>query len=140
MPRKKPPNWEEIETRYIVNGEKPSDIAKDYNVTAKTISNAAWEGDWEEKRGKLGKELRELAIYNKKKLVEEAYEIYGMAFAVIRKHMLNAKTPFTEDRINPLFLEPMKLASKLIVGERGEDDDDFESRVVEVEGLEKDRV
>lgn len=68
MAKKLPPNWEEIKTRYVVHGEKPSDIAKDYDVKSGTISNRASEENWGEERTEIGKEIRDEEIDRRKRI------------------------------------------------------------------------
>jgi hypothetical protein len=47
--QKRPPNWFAIQKRYLAN-EPPSEIEKDYEVTAKAIRNKAYREDWKEQR------------------------------------------------------------------------------------------
>lgn len=126
MARKKPANWDEIKRRYIIDGEKPNDIAKSYNISAKTISNAAWEEGWEAERGKIRKELWEISLLSRKALVKEAYAIYTKAFEVIKKYIDQTENPLLfdgEGRINLLFMEPMKVAGKMVLDETGGDEE-----------------
>lgn len=60
MPKKSqlpPAAWNEIRTRFIVNGEKPSAIAKDYDVTPKVISDYAQKRKWVPQRQQVSEEL-----------------------------------------------------------------------------------
>jgi len=82
MSKKKPPNWGEIRARYEAHWEKPSDIAKDYNVSPNTISKRASLEGW-------GKNRKEKAI----NLVDEEHEreklIDSIAGELILDHLLD---------------------------------------------------
>lgn len=63
-----PPNWEEIKTRYVVNGEKPGDIARDYQITSRAIQKRQCEEGWRQERAEIGQEIREEAIERRKSI------------------------------------------------------------------------
>lgn len=48
----KKPNWPAIKTRYL-NGELPSRIASDYDLTAKQISDKAFQQGWTRKKSEI---------------------------------------------------------------------------------------
>src|ERR1700685_1883724 len=79
MPKKRPPNWEDIETRFVVKGEKPSDIAELYDTTAENISKRAYRNDWVQKRADLGTEAREETLDYQKKMNSLAHRAAIMA-------------------------------------------------------------
>ncbi len=72
MPGKKNPNWEDIRRRYVIDGEKPSDIAKDYKTTAKYISERASKLNWGKKKQEVAKDLDEKALSFKEELLDLA--------------------------------------------------------------------
>lgn len=78
------PNWAEIRVRYIVNGEKPSVIAKDYDVRVASIYHRASVEDWLDGREEVADELMEYAVDVRKEIattylreiLEIGHEIY----------------------------------------------------------------
>jgi transposase-like protein len=50
MVRKRSPDWADIESRYINQGESPASIARDYDVNPRTISWRAATNGWLNKR------------------------------------------------------------------------------------------
>lgn len=73
--QKPPPNWEEIETRFVVNWETPAEIAKDYKTTANQISRKATQYDWIKKRKEIGSELRSQETDRRKRIFEKVGRI-----------------------------------------------------------------
>lgn len=130
MAKKKlpPPNWEEIKTRYIVNGEKPGDIAKDYNVTAKTISNEASENKWREERRNLGKELREITKSELKDLCTSTVRVHAKFMAQLEGQIEDIQNPYLFDgeRTNSLFQTAMNNSVKILINCIKEDEDTSE--------------
>lgn len=132
MAKKKPPNWEDIKTRYIVNGEKPGDIAKVYDVSAKTISNRASEEKWGEERGILGKEIRAEAEDDLKALCRATITVHRKFMERMLqtgedgKDMIKAlEHPFLTDgeRTNSLFQTAMNNSVKVMLAAMKEQED-----------------
>lgn len=132
MAKKKPPNWEDIKTRYVVNGEKPGDIAKVYDVSAKTISNRASEEKWGEERGILGKEIRSEAEGDLKALCRATITVHRKFMERMLqqdadgKDMIRAlEHPFLTDgeRTNSLFQTAMNNSVKVMLAAMREQDD-----------------
>lgn len=71
MVKKQPPNWEEIKTRYTVHGEKPAEIAPDYNITARTIQKRVSEEKWRQEREAIGQEIRQEEVDRRKRIVSK---------------------------------------------------------------------
>lgn len=72
----KRPNWAAIKKRYL-QGEKPKDIAKDYGLTAKQISNRAHDDGWTSKKQKISEKIElqvESEIEQLKRQVIEEYK------------------------------------------------------------------
>lgn len=78
------PNWAEIKARYIVNGEKPSAIAEDYDVRVASIYHRASMEDWLDGREEVADELMEYALDVRKEvastylreILEIGHEVY----------------------------------------------------------------
>jgi hypothetical protein len=58
MPKKKPPNWEDIKTRRIVNGESWEAIREVYDVPLGTLKNRASREKWSDEALRIGTEIR----------------------------------------------------------------------------------
>ncbi len=114
MPKKKPPNWEDIKTRYVVHGEKPHDIAQIYDVSPRSITQRAWREKWKATQAVVGEMVRAEAIITKKELTTLAYEGYGYAIKQL-VDLFKAEGSLSKKAfINPLFSEPNKLMLRLI--------------------------
>jgi hypothetical protein len=112
-PKKRPPNWEDIKTRYVVNGEKPSDIAKDYSVSVQTIKNRASTEKWKYEAVQIGTEIRESTIEKRKAFAELAIDTYLYGLQVIAKKIAATDNPYRQDGDglpDAFFLEVMKAA------------------------------
>jgi hypothetical protein len=76
---KKPINWIAIQKRYLL-GEKPKDIAMDYGLTAKQISDKAHDDGWTRKKAKISEEIEADVQEEVKTLVGQAQAFMKAVF------------------------------------------------------------
>jgi len=124
--KSKPPNWVDIKARYL-KGEKPKDIAPDFGLTAKQISEKANYEGWVQKKARISEKVEEKtenAILSLKDLA------FKLAEANLRVHlafvdklaeadmMATIQNPYLFDgeRVNSLFQTAMNNATKLTQG------------------------
>lgn len=122
MPRKKPPNWEDIKTRRTISGESWDDIQKVYDVPLSTLKNRASREKWKYEAIQIGTEIRESIKQDLKELCRENIQLHLDFLKKLREADADGKTmldfiqnPFLFDgeRVNSLFQTAMNNATKL---------------------------
>lgn len=67
--KKRPPNWEDIKTRRVVNGETWDSIREIYDVPLSTLKNRASREKWQEIAVQIGETIREDEISRRKRIL-----------------------------------------------------------------------
>lgn len=86
MTKKKPVNWAAIKKRYLT-GEKPKDIAEDFGLTAKQVSNKAQAENWTSKKQQIAEKVANVVESE----LEEIHSIYGGLIKDIGKEFAEAR-------------------------------------------------
>ncbi len=105
-------NWPEIRLRYIVNGESPTQLGREYNVSPKTISNRAALGGWKEERELHLKDLKASLMQRQVQMCVQTMDMVNTAMAAIKARL---QEPSLEEPLDPILKEAMKLANVVIV-------------------------
>lgn len=121
------PNWADIKARYVVNWEKPADIAKDYDVTPNAISKRACMEEWGKEREETAIEIKEEAKDAFKVYKELSQQVHLSGMTAIAKWMQkrleeNEDTACLEfdgeERLNPAFMEILKASKEAFKGDQ----------------------
>lgn len=95
-------NWNAIKTRYL-NGEKPKNIAKDYGLSAKQVSDKVAKNGWNRKKAEIGEKVEEIVTRN----LEQVAAISGVMITDIAEAIKNKELGVTvqdgEGLVNPLY-------------------------------------
>lgn len=127
MKKLPPPNWATIKTRYVVHGEKPSDIAKDFKVCANTISKRASLENWGAERKETSIVLHNSSIDTQKHYQDLCKQVHLNGMTAIAKWMQDRmeQNPDSaclefdgEERLNSAYLEILKASKEAIKGEQ----------------------
>lgn len=112
--KKPPPDWNKIQARYLAH-EPPVDILKDYDVTAKQISNKAYQEGWTEKRQQIKEKISELVENDLKDLCDITIRVHANFMRKLEGMMGDVTNPYLFDgeRVNGLFQSAMNNSVKL---------------------------
>lgn len=86
MAKKKTVNWAAIKKRYL-QGEKPKDIANDYELTSKQIRDKASNENWLRQKTAVFDKIENAVISE----LEEIHSIYGALIKDFGKDFANAR-------------------------------------------------
>lgn len=117
MVKKKPPNWADIKTRYVVHGHTPDAISKVYDVAPKTISNRASLEKWKEEAGVFGNNLLESSKSELKALCAVTLRVHRKFMENLEPQIADIQNPYLFDgeRTNSLFQTAMNNSVKLML-------------------------
>jgi hypothetical protein len=122
------PEWPVIQARYVVGGERASDIAKDYAVTAAEIGKRAKRDHWQAAReayqNSTGQGLRDSLLPQWEQMITHSLSSVVHAVNVIHQHMTQTDSPYritgkslAEKEVfapDPYYLEAYRLAKDVL--------------------------
>ena len=120
MPRKKPVDWLKIKARYY-KGEKPKEIAPDFGVTPKQISDRATREGWTRKRSqmneKIDEKIQSLVEDDLAELCQITVEVHKEFMRNLKGQMADITNPYLFDgeRTNSLFQTAMNNSVKVFL-------------------------
>lgn len=143
MQDKPRPDWTAIQARYVIGGERASDIARDYAVTPSEIGKRAKRDHWVPARDAYlqttGVGLKERLLPQWERLITQSLSSAVHAVEVINTHITQSDTPYKitgksaaeKEAIapDPYYLEAYRLAKDVLkaVFNQTEDKTDGES-------------
>lgn len=124
MAKKKAVNWVAIKKRYLT-GEPPKDIAKDYGLTAKQVSEKAYSEGWTRKKAEISENIANHVENDLKELSELTFAVHKEFMRNLKGQIKDITNPYLFDgeRTNSLFQTAMNNSVKLILAAMKAQDD-----------------
>lgn len=117
--------WLEIKARYM-RGEFPRDIAPDYGITRRQISDKAHNEGWVAHKNRIRDAITEHAENDLKELSDLTFAVHKDFMRTLKGQMKDITNPYLFDgeRTNSLFQTAMNNSVKLIIAAMKSKDDD----------------
>ena len=117
MGKKKPPNWADIKTRRVVNGESWDAIRAVYDVPLSTLKSKASREGWRNDAQQVATELRESAKSQLKELCDVTLRVHLKFMKGLEPQIADIQNPYLFDgeRTNSLYQTAMNNSVKLML-------------------------
>lgn len=117
MGKKKPPNWADIKTRRVVNGESWDAITAIYDVPLSTLQSRASREGWRKETQEFAKNLRESVEDELKALCSVTMRVHRKFMENLEPQIADIQNPYLFDgeRTNSLFQTAMNNSVKLML-------------------------
>ncbi len=110
-------NWVAIKKRYL-KGEKPKDIAADYGLTAKQVSDKSQREGWKRKKEEISEKIQAVVEDDLKELCDLTIQVHKEFMRNLKGQIKNITNPYLLDgeRTNSLFQTAMNNSVKVMMG------------------------
>lgn len=116
MAKKKAVNWVAIKKRYL-QGERPKEIAEDYGLDPKAVTNKAYKESWGRQKEIIKENVSESIQNDLKELSDLTFAVHKEFMRNLQGQMNTITNPYLFDgeRTNSLFQTAMNNSVKLIL-------------------------
>ncbi len=134
-------DWKEIKRRYL-SGEPPRDIAPDYGLSAKQVSDRANRSGWSKDRKTIDEKIAEKVVEKEAgslaAIRTQTLDVISSALATLAQHFKDDPNPLLfdgEGRVNPLYTKALEIAGKIATASTNTDDPTQIPLTVKIVGL-----